>query len=109
MIHDDGNSWRINKVIPVPFIVALAAQSLVFVWYFGSQTTRLEMKLDQTSEQIRELKVDRYSKEDGRRDQQLMLQMLEALKEQDRDNERRISQIEIRHQDLERGRLRATR
>jgi hypothetical protein len=102
--RQSDRKWRLDRAIPLPFIAALVLQSFGLVWYFSASSTRLEMKMDNTAEQLKELKIDRYSKEDARRDQQLLMQMVTGLKDQDQDVERRVTAIENRHNEVERGR-----
>jgi hypothetical protein len=87
-------SWHIGKEIPIAFVIVTLAQAIGLAWWFGNRTTQFELKLDSAIEQLKEFKVDRYTKDDGRRDQQLMMQMLESLRQSDRELERRVLNCE---------------
>jgi hypothetical protein len=82
--------WHAVFDIPVALILTIAVQSAGAIWWASGVTS----KLDRAIEQIQEYKVDRYTKEDGRRDQALLFQMLEGLRQSDRDLERRVLNCE---------------
>ena len=82
--------WHAVFDIPVALIITLAVQSAGGIWWASGVTS----KLDRALEQIQEYKADRYTKEDGRRDQALLFQMLEGLRQSDRDLERRVLNCE---------------
>jgi hypothetical protein len=82
--------WHIGRDIPLALILALLAQTGGAVWWASG----LSAKLDRAIEQITEFKLDRYTKDDGRRDQALLFQMLEGLRQSDRDLERRVLNCE---------------
>jgi hypothetical protein len=82
--------WHVAHDIPVALIITLVVQSAGAIWWASG----LSSKLDRAIEQIQEFKADRYTKEDGRRDQALLFQMLESLRQSDRDLERRVLNCE---------------
>lgn len=82
--------WRVAHDIPIALIATLVAQTAGAIWWASGVTS----KLDRAIEQIGEFKQDRYTKEDGRRDQALLFQMLESLRQSDRDLERRVLNCE---------------
>lgn len=82
--------WHIAHDIPVALMLTLALQTAGAIWWASG----LSSKLDRAIEQIQEFKQDRYTKEDGRRDQALLFQMLEGLRQSDRDLERRVVNCE---------------
>ena len=82
--------WHVAHDIPIALIVTLALQTAGAIWWASGVTA----KLDRAIEQIGEFKADRYTKEDGRRDQALLFQMLESLRQSDRDLERRVLNCE---------------
>lgn len=83
-------AWHVAHDIPIALIVTLALQTGGGIWWASGVTA----KLDRAIEQIGEFKADRYTKEDGRRDQALLFQMLESLRQADRDLERRVLNCE---------------
>lgn len=89
---DDGDvsKWHLIKGIPVALLIGIGIQTGGAIWWFAT----LSSKLDRAIEQIAEFKQDRYTKEDGRRDQQLLMQMMESLRQSDRELERRVLSCE---------------
>lgn len=85
-----NDPWHVAHDIPVALIITLALQTAGAIWWASG----LSSKLDRAIEQIQEFKADRYTKEDGRRDQALLFQMLESLRQSDRDLERRVLNCE---------------
>jgi hypothetical protein len=82
--------WHVAHDIPIALIATLLVQTAGAIWWASGVTA----KLDRAIEQISEFKQDRYTKEDGRRDQALLFQMLEGLRQSDRDLERRVLNCE---------------
>jgi hypothetical protein len=82
--------WHAVFDIPVALILTIGVQSAGAIWWASGVTS----KLDRAIEQIQEYKADRYTKEDGRRDQALLFQMFEQLRQSDRDLERRVLNCE---------------
>jgi hypothetical protein len=87
--------WHVAHDIPIALIITLALQTAGAIWWASG----LSAKLDRAIEQIQEFRADRYTKEDGRRDQALLFQMLEGLRQSDRDLERRIMNCESNFSD----------
>ena len=78
--------WHVGRDIPLALIITIVAQTAGAVWWASGQSS----KLDRAIEMISEFRVDRYTKDDGRRDQQLISQMMESFRQTDRELERRL-------------------
>lgn len=79
--------WHVGKEIPLAFLVAMIVQTVVFVSWFSDRAARLEAKVDYVGEQMRDYRQERYTREDARRDQELMRQ-------RDVEHERRLTALE---------------
>jgi hypothetical protein len=88
--HQRREPWHVAHDIPIALIITLGLQTAGAIWWASG----LSAKLDRAIEQIQEFRADRYTKEDGRRDQALLFQMLEGLRQSDRDLERRVMNCE---------------
>lgn len=86
---DDTNRrkdrWHVGREIPIAVLMMLAIQTAGGIWWAAS----LSQKLDSVINQVAELRAERYTKEDARRDMDLM-------KVRDAELERRIASIETR-------------
>jgi hypothetical protein len=80
-----ADRWHVGKEIPIAVLVMLAVQTGGGIWWAAS----LSQKLDSVIATVAEMKLERYTKDDARRDQDLM-------KLRDADLERRISNLENR-------------
>jgi hypothetical protein len=77
--------WHVGKEIPIAVLVMLAAQTGGGIWWAAS----LSQKLDAVIIQVAELRAERYTKEDARRDQ-------DFTRSRHGDLERRIVNLEQR-------------
>jgi Tfp pilus assembly protein PilO len=75
--------WHVGKEIPIAVLLMLAVQTAGGIWWAAS----LSQKLDSVISQVAELRAERYTKEDARRDMELM-------KVRDTELERRIASME---------------
>jgi hypothetical protein len=82
--------WHVGKEIPLALIAAVVVQTGGFIWSLSS----LSNKVDNLVETIREIKLERYTKDDGRRDRELLMQMLEVQRQRAGEHERRLSSLE---------------
>jgi hypothetical protein len=94
--------WHVGRDIPLALILTIIAQTAGAVWWASG----LSSKLDRAIEQIQEFKLDRYTKDDGRRDQALLAQMMESFRQTDRELERRLLGCE-QHMAIQNGNSRA--
>jgi len=101
---DGGNSdrrgWHVGKEIPLALIGVVIVQTVgLVIW-----ATRLDSTVATWAGVMQEWKLERYTKDDGRRDQQFIVQLLEMSRQADREHERRILNLENAF-DRERGNL----
>lgn len=82
--------WRIAKEIPVAMIVALMLQTGAGIAWLSN----LSFKIDSAIQQLAEFKSDRYTKDDARKDRELVLQIIDGLRQRDAEHERRIEVME---------------
>lgn len=84
--------WHVGKEVPIAFLAAVIMQTLGGIWW----AAQLSAKIDSAIATITEFKLERYTKEDARRDAALFLQIIEQQRQSDREHERRIAAIEAR-------------
>lgn len=77
--------WHVGKEIPIAVLMMLAIQTSGGVWWAAS----LSSKLDSVIAQVAEIRQERYTKDDARRDMELM-------RTRDAELERRLNAIEQR-------------
>lgn len=82
--------WHIGKEVPITFVATIFVQTLIFVW----AASGLYTKVENVVEQLRTFATERYTKEDARRDKELMLLVVDALKTRDNEMERRVLKLE---------------
>ncbi len=77
--------WHVGREIPIAVLVMLAIQTGGGIWWAAG----LSQKLDSVIAQVAEIKSERYTREDGRRDQDFMRSRVAEL-------DRRLSNLETR-------------
>lgn len=85
-----SDRWHVGKEIPIAVLLAVVAQTFGGIWWAAS----LSAKIDSAIAQIVEFKLERYTKEDARRDRELFLQLIEQQRQRDAEHERRIGDVE---------------
>lgn len=93
-----NDGWHVAKDIPIALIFAVIAQTGGFIWWMAG----LSGKLDNAIATMVEFKSERYTREDARRDRELLDTKFQAGKISDGDIERRITSMELRMDRLER-------
>src|SRR5690348_12243000 len=83
---DEKTGWHVVKDIPLAFIFTIMLQTCAGVWWAATLTT----KLDTLNIQIIELKTDRYTSNDARRDLALQQAMQQELARRIDNLEKRI-------------------
>lgn len=85
-LHRRGRDrWHVGREIPIAVLVMLAIQTGGGIWWAAG----LSSKLDSVIAQVAEIKSERYTKDDARRDMDLM-------RVRNADLERRIANLETR-------------
>lgn len=77
--------WHVGREIPIAVLVMLAVQTGGGIWWAAG----LSQKLDSVISQVAEIKSERYTKDDARRDMELM-------RVRNADLERRLTNLETR-------------
>jgi hypothetical protein len=75
--------WRLDKHIPIALLLAIALQTGGGIWWLA----QLSAKIDRAVDTINEFKVERYTKDDAKRDNAYFT-------ERDREHERRLEFLE---------------
>lgn len=81
----DRDRWHVGREIPIAVLVMLAIQTGGGIWWLSG----VSQKLDSVIAQVQEIKAERYTQADARRD-------LELIRMRDADLERRIVNLETR-------------
>jgi hypothetical protein len=89
---DTNKRWHIGKEIPLVIVGAIIMQTAGFVWWLS----QLSSNVSSLNTAFAEFKLERYTREDARRDRELIDQKLQAQLPVDRELERRINSIESR-------------
>lgn len=89
--------WHLGKEIPIVLVAAVLIQTAGGIWWMA----QLSGKIDNAIATINELKAERYSREDARRDRELVDQKFQQELQADRELDRRISSGETRLDRLE--------
>lgn len=77
--------WHVGREIPIAVLVMLAVQTGGGIWWLSG----VSQKLDAVIAQVAELRAERYTKDDARRDMELM-------RVRDTELERRLASLETR-------------
>lgn len=83
--------WHVGREIPLALIAALLIQTGGGIWWASTMTS----KLDTALQTLAEFRAERYTKDDGRRDRELLVAQLETLKARDAEHDRRIEALEL--------------
>lgn len=88
--HVAPERWHVGREIPIALIIALLIQTGGGVWWASNMSSKLDTALST----LAEFRAERYTKEDARRDRELILQIIEGQRQRDAEHERRIEVIE---------------
>lgn len=78
-----GERWHVGKEIPIAVMITLLVQTGGIVWWAAT----VSGKLDSVMLQVREMREERYTKNDAQRDKELVSQRFS-------EHERRIGELE---------------
>jgi uncharacterized protein HemX len=92
------DKWHVGKEIPIVLIMAVLAQTAGGIWWMS----QMSAKIDNAVLSISELKSERYTREDARRDRELLDQKIKAMESRDTELERRINSNDSRMDRVER-------
>lgn len=96
--------WHIGREIPIAVLIVLLIQTGGAVWW----ASRVESQMQTISRQFERFDNERYTKEDARRDRELILQMFKTNELMLTQFDRRMALVESQH-DAFRSRLDAKR
>jgi hypothetical protein len=82
--------WHIGKEVPLAILIALVLQTGGGVWWLA----QVSAKIDYAIATMEEFKRERYTREDARRDRELLEARVEANRAKDVEHERRLDMIE---------------
>jgi uncharacterized membrane protein (DUF106 family) len=88
----DDRKWHLQREFPLSIILTLGIQTFAMIWSVSSLYSRVDTLVDA----FKEMKAERYSREDARRDKEILLTMMQALTQRDADIERRVTTLEAR-------------
>lgn len=94
--NDDGNElqhdrrardrWHVGREIPLAMLVMVILQTAGGIWWLA----QLSAKIDSAIATISEFRAERYTREDARRDRELLITLIDGLRAKDSELERRI-------------------
>ncbi len=83
--------WHVGKEVPIAMVGVLIAQTAGFIWSIAG----LYNRVDNLVVTVNEMKLERYTKEDARRDQELVKLVVEGQRQRDSEQDRRINNAEV--------------
>ena len=83
-------TWHIGKQIPLALIAAVVLQTAGLVWSIAGLYNRVDTLVDR----FNRMESERYTREDGRRDRELMMMQVQAQTQRDNEQDRRIATVE---------------
>ena len=95
-----ADRWHVGKEVPIALLIAVLVQTGGGIWWLA----QLSAKIDNAVATLSEFRIERYTREDARRDRELIITLLEQQKQRDADNERRITSLEASVDVLRRAR-----
>jgi hypothetical protein len=96
-VEKAAERWRVAKDIPVTLVAAIILQTVFGVWWLS----QLSSKLDIAVANLAEFKNERYTRDDARRDRELIDQKLVTQSLVGADQLRRLVDLESKVQRLE--------
>jgi hypothetical protein len=82
--------WHIGKEVPLAVLFMLLLQTGGGIWWLAQMSSKIDRALDT----LAEFKAERFTKEDARRERELMFTLIEQIRSRDVEMERRIIHIE---------------
>lgn len=86
--------WHVGKEIPIALIVVVLLQTGGGVWWAAGMSA----KLDSALLTLADFRAERYTKDDGRRDREVLMLMLDTIRSKDVEIERRMHKLETQHE-----------
>ena len=76
------DQWHVGKEIPIAMLFALIAQTGAAIWWAASFSAIVTTKLDDLANQVAAITADKYTQHDAIRDQALVEEKINNLKQQ---------------------------
>lgn len=95
-----GDRWHVGKEVPLALLLAVMIQTGGGIWWLA----QLSAKIDSAIVTLSEFRVERYTREDARRDRELVITLLEQHKQRAAELERRATAAETTIESLKRAR-----
>jgi hypothetical protein len=86
----DRRQWHVGKEIPLALVAVLLIQTVGVIWWIAGLSNRVENLVTVVSE----MRQERYTKDDARRDRDIVNMVVDAQRQRDSEQERRISILE---------------
>lgn len=86
----DRRRWHVGKEIPLALVGALLLQTVGLVWSIAGLYNRVDNLVIITNK----MENERYTKEDARRDRDIVNMVIDAQRQRDNEQERRIAIVE---------------
>lgn len=83
--------WHIGKEVPLAVLFMLLVQTGGGIWWLAQMSSKIDRALDT----LAEFKAERFTKEDARRERELMFTLIDQIRVRDVEMERRLAQLEI--------------
>lgn len=84
------SQWHVGREIPIAVLFMLMLQTGGGVWWLAQMSS----KIDRAVDTLAEFKAERYTKEDARRDRELLLSLIAASDRRQTEYDRRMAQLE---------------
>lgn len=82
--------WHVERGVPVTLVAAILLQTGVFIWGASGLYTKVENVVDQ----LKTFAIERYTKDDARKDKELLMLVVDSLRSRDNELERRVASCE---------------
>ena len=86
--------WHVGKEVPIAVLFTLVVQTGGGIWWLA----QLSAKIDSAISTLAEFRIERYTREDARRDLELVMAVIEQQRQRDQDLERRMALVEAAHE-----------
>ena len=86
----DNEKWHVGKEIPLAVLFTLMIQTGGGIWWLA----QVSSKIDYAISTLQTFQAERYTREDARRDKELMLQIVETMRQRDSEHERRLDALD---------------
>ena len=90
MSTPENEKWHVGKEIPLAVLFTLMVQTGGGIWWLA----QVSSKIDYAVATLQLFQSERYTREDARRDKEIMLQIVETQRQRDIEHERRLVELE---------------